>query len=313
MTPKFPVHPGMITSDEENLILQIVRDTHNIDDSCFVEIGPWLGKSSYCILDGLRPLDLNTNLDLPKLLCFDRFRWSSMYAEASKKYSDFISYYSLNMLTEGDCFQDAFDKIMADHVSGLPVMSSKMEASDISLTDFTSFAGDRHISAFFIDASKNWEDNYSVLSCISSYMRGQQSDTILYLQDALHPTAYRLLNLIVLSQGFSWYGYSSNSGTALAIRVHNDFKLPSHTMNDYDISYLFSAWNGFRGFLGADHHYSEMVNLALASFLIFTDHHDAARSIASEALREMNAHSISLYERLAGSKVVKQFKSLNLI
>jgi hypothetical protein len=312
MPLQFRAHPGMITAEEEEFILQIISNEKDIEHSCFVEVGPWLGKSSYCILNGIHSLNPNIQLDEPKLLCIDRFKWSRMYAAASENYTDFLTYYSLDKLLEGDCFQAAFDKIMADHSSNIPVRSIKKEVSEIGLSDFTSFSSDRRISAFFIDASKNWEDNYFLLASIQSFVERAENEVIIYLQDALHPTAYRLLNLLVLSQGISWYSYSQRTGTALAITASNRFTLPSYKMSDFDVSYLFANWNILTDFL-AGHHLSDMSNLALASFLIFTNHQDVGSSIASEVLRGMDDESIALFERLAGNKVIKQYKSLKLL
>ena len=312
MSPQICAHPGMITSDEEDLILDLISKVGDVDESRFIEIGPWLGKSSYCILDAIDSLNPGFSLSDPKLLCIDRFRWSSMYAVASKDFSDFMSYYSLDKLSEGDCFQLAFDKIMADHVSNIPVKSLKKEVFDIDLNDIISFAGGESISVFFIDASKNWEDNYSLLDCISKYAKESSNEFIVYLQDAFHPTAYRLLNLLVLCEGLDWHSYSLRTGTALVVRVSSDFRLPSRVMNEFDVSHLFSSWSDFREFM-VDHHLFKMNTLALASFLFFTGHSDAGRSIASEILGGMNPQEAQLFEKLAGTKVVRQYKFHNLI
>jgi len=148
-------HPGMISSDEEKLIKSIVLDSYLNNSSCFIEIGPWLGKSTYCILDAIENIYLPKNSGPPLLACYDRFIWSEMYARSVQNYSSFSSFYELDKLREGESFQSNFEKIIENHPSKILVTSSIREVSEISLDDFISFSSSRDISAFFIDASKN--------------------------------------------------------------------------------------------------------------------------------------------------------------
>lgn len=312
MTEIYLDHPGMITSDEEELIGNIIRNDLKNSCPCFVEVGPWLGKSTYCILDSISTTYEHIDVDSRPLICFDRFKWSDMYSDSVRNYSEFASRYGIDKLKDGDCFQVEFDNIMADHSSKIAVVSSKKEVSEISLGDITSFAANRHVSAFFIDASKNWEYNYSLLGTISRYLSQAPGKSIIYLQDALHPTAYRLLSLIVLSEGFEWHRLSLNTGTAVSIMAGNNFRLPSFQMDDYDVSQLFSSWHEFKRFLG-EHHLSEMSSLALVSFLIFTGHSDAAKSVGIQTLSGMDKSSIQIFERLVGNKVLKQYRSIGIL
>ena len=134
----------------------------------------------------------------------------------------------------------------------------------------------------------------------------------MYFHDALHTSAYRLLNLLILSDGLSWSDYSETSGTAVSVKIPSNISLPSSDMKSFEISDLLARWKGFRRFT-SNHHFGALLDLSLVSFLAFTNHREAAYTMGLDILGSLGEERLQLFRKLVGSKVLKQYQAIGLL
>jgi hypothetical protein len=113
--------PGMLTENEKQYYLYITQFYSGI--GCFVELGPWLGLSTYYLVNGLT---LNPNFKNQKIHCFDDFIWRSSWMNKWLKETKILC------PSNHESFKSLFIEQMTSHgiIDNLEVYQSKFSDYD---------------------------------------------------------------------------------------------------------------------------------------------------------------------------------------
>lgn len=173
--------PTMITPEERQYLYWLGADVWQ-GEGYVVEIGPWLGGSTWCLAAGMRqsghPID-------KRLVVYDNFVWR-----------DFMSSRTSLDLKPGDCFQSEFQKNLQEFESTIDswkqtlpdeVIEHDREAHSKRYTDsenvplFRGVPGSDPVEILFIDGAKSWMGQKHLLLHVAERMIPGKS--ILVCQD----------------------------------------------------------------------------------------------------------------------------------
>jgi hypothetical protein len=182
-----PSHiPTMITREEIRYLRWLTEALWD-DSGHVVEMGPWLGGSTFCLAAGMRARSSETR---HKLHVFDSFEWREFMSERSPL-----------KVANGASFEPHFQANLAPFadlvVSKCAVLPDELLATDASLAEYRQaeakeqarFAWrDGPIQLLFVDGAKSWTGmRHLLLETAPSWIPGK---TILVCQDYKHWGCY---------------------------------------------------------------------------------------------------------------------------
>jgi len=158
---KLPAHiPTMISSEEQRYLYWLTR-THWQDVGHVVEMGPWLGGSSYCLLEGMQGGNSHG------LHVFDNFVWR-----------EFMGGRGGPELADGESFESHFRMNLAPHADRLTVHNAWLpdeEAHDDpelaairepipADAKMVAWQADEPVEILFVDGAKSWRGLTTLLA-----------------------------------------------------------------------------------------------------------------------------------------------------
>lgn len=178
----FPDHISTMISAEEKQYLYWLGRSAWQGVGLIVEIGPWLGGSTWCLAAGMHD---SGHVTKKRLVVYDNFIWREFMSERAPL-----------DLKPGDCFQAEFlkniqkyESIVDSYKRALPdeIINSDQEAqskryiSDENITLFQALPGSEPLEILFVDGAKSWLGLKHLLFNISD--RLIQGQSILVCQD----------------------------------------------------------------------------------------------------------------------------------
>ncbi len=161
-----PEIPAMLSEDEKFLYFKTASGYRG--KGAVIEIGPWLGASTYQICSGLQASGHDWSLTV-----LDRFKWSPLYASGFPQVG----------LKRGDSFLPLFRQHLAPYSSKLNVLTGEVLEIE-SLLELS-----ESIELLFIDAPKSWRMLWAVLNHVGPrLLRGSR----IMMQDFLHITSRQI-------------------------------------------------------------------------------------------------------------------------
>ncbi len=145
--------PGMITTEESQYYTYVGRFFSGMGEA--VELGPWLGRSTHYILDGLKP---NSHFAGRRLHVFDDFIWRPSWM------NEYVS--EPERLGNHQDFRPLFDKYTADIASDLHVERVKITDYDGNESLPVLTWPDKPIEILYVDCGRTVAANegwYAVL------------------------------------------------------------------------------------------------------------------------------------------------------
>lgn len=153
----FPSDIPTMISPEEKQYLHWLGSSAWQGKGLVVEIGPWLGGSTWCLAAGMQS---SRNRTSKRLVVYDNFIWR-----------EFMSERAMLNLGPGDCFQteflknvSKFDSVVDSYKRTLPdeVIASDLDAqskryvADEDVELFQGVAGSESVEILFVDGAKSW-------------------------------------------------------------------------------------------------------------------------------------------------------------
>ena len=168
------INPGMITDEEEKLYFYIAKN-YFTPNRKYLEIGPWLGRSTQRICQGLTEAD---NSKTWELICYDKFLWTKEHAKKTKNHkAEFL----VKNLNPGNSFRDVFLQMMGRYSRNIKACCG--DVINIKNRLFCELVPTDKIGILFVDASKNWEDNTEMLRFLAQYFVVDKQASIILFQD----------------------------------------------------------------------------------------------------------------------------------
>lgn len=177
-------NPGMVTPEEEQLYFHLARTFWN-EDRFYMEFGPWLGRSTTRICQGLEaaaPRQWRLN-------CYDLFRWHGDHIPKAARGGMPAAMVGLK---EGDSFREAFLTLMGDFRGRITTYEGAV--ADAASVLAGAFPPSAKLGVLFVDASKGW-DNAQLLRAVA---RNLTPGTRIVFQDFFMNTAATLQLLLML-------------------------------------------------------------------------------------------------------------------
>ena len=182
-----PSIPTMITSEEKSYVYWLTREEWS-GVSDVVEVGPWLGGSTWFLASGM---EANRHASGAKLHVIDDFRWRPFMAERARlplaPGASFRSYFERNL--------KAKRKLLVIHEAALPddrslalVDEGGHIASDPGLPVFSGVSIPGQIGIVFVDGAKSWSALLHLLRELAP--RFIPGETVLVFQDFQYWLAY---------------------------------------------------------------------------------------------------------------------------
>lgn len=162
--------PSMTSADEKALYFDVARSYGG--RGAVIEIGSWLGSSTFEICRGLDASGRDWRLTV-----IDRFRWSDLYERS----------YPGIALRDGESFLPLFRQ-------NLTAYADRIDCIEAELKDLpTVFAPPERIELLFVDAPKSWGMLWTVLDLLAPCL---VVGARLVFQDFLHITSRQLIWLL---------------------------------------------------------------------------------------------------------------------
>ena len=177
-------NPGMVTPEEEQLYFHLAQ-TFWSEDRFYMEFGPWLGRSTTRICQGLEAVAPGKW----RLSCYDLFRWGGDHIPKAAKAGMPAAVAGLK---EGDSFREAFLSLMGDFKHRITTYEGGV--ADAASVLAGAFPAAAKLGVLFVDASKGW-DNAQLLKALA---RNLAPGTRVVFQDFFMNSAATLQLLLML-------------------------------------------------------------------------------------------------------------------
>lgn len=161
-----PAIPAMLSEDEKYLYHKTAGSYRG--KGAVIEIGPWLGASTYQICSGLATSGHDWSLTV-----LDRFKWSPLYANGFPKVD----------LKRGDSFLPLFREHLSPYSSKINVLTGEV----LEIEELLQLS--ESVELLFIDAPKSWRMLWTVFNHLGP--RLQRGSRVL-MQDFLHITSRQI-------------------------------------------------------------------------------------------------------------------------
>jgi predicted O-methyltransferase YrrM len=178
--------PSMITPEEASYLRWLGRE-YWTGEGDVVEIGPWLGGSTWCLASGMR--DCPRRARDARLHAADNFRWRSFMTAPGVSLADGESFRPLfeqNLAEFGELIR-VHEVRLPDEPLGDIEFGAPMRDYDSGLPLFSRGLLTRPVEIVFVDGAKSWTALAYVLQELTGSLR---ADGLLVLQDFKAPHAY---------------------------------------------------------------------------------------------------------------------------
>lgn len=169
--------PTMLT-EEELRMLNWAGETRVIPGTRALEIGPWLGASTYALAAGMRKGG-QANIQLQSV---DSFVWhpfmSERTAHSLEPGQSFESLFNDNLAELDDLIQPICARLPDDLIQGDPLYDSIRDSLPDTIPVFTWESGP-DLSLLFVDGAKSWRAYRHLLQQVSSSFMPDQTTIIL--------------------------------------------------------------------------------------------------------------------------------------
>jgi hypothetical protein len=186
---QMPPHiPSMISLEEKNYLYWLTRDMWNgVGD--IVEVGPWLGGSTWCLAAGMEANSRRT--DGVSLHVIDNFRWRPFMSERAPlklaPNESFRPYFEQNLAPKMSLLR-IHEQSLPDDDSATLAVSGGVRADTADLPLYSGRELSRGVAILFVDGAKSWSGLVHLLREIGPrFLRGE---TLLVLQDFQNWLAY---------------------------------------------------------------------------------------------------------------------------
>jgi hypothetical protein len=187
----------MISPEEQRYLFWLTR-THWKDVGHVVEMGPWLGGSSYCLLEGMQAAGA-ASTSPHKLHVFDNFVWR-----------EFMGGRGGPELDDGASFESHFRRTLAPHAARLAVHNAwlpddeahddpELEAIREPIppdAELVTWCADDPVEILFVDGAKSWRGMTALLTTFVDALIPDRS--LLVFQDYKYWGEYWVATLVEL-------------------------------------------------------------------------------------------------------------------
>jgi hypothetical protein len=290
-------NPGMISITEEKLYYHVARESFD-PALAVVEIGPWLGRGTQRICDGL-----SERSDDWRLVCFDRFVWNHHFSRISAEQG---AEAATRHLRKGASFEGAFRALMGPYAERIRSVRGTLANIDRRLAPV--LPAGRAIGTLFVDASKDWINNVRLLRFFSDRLTTGTKGAMILFQDFLYFPAYRLIFLTMLLPGITPVLYS-RTGCTVVFRATSGISSRERAFRA-DLPETLSqpvieaAWQRLSRVIPRARIERNSVQLALPLMLWSCGHYDAAVSAFRE-VRLTESERDRLIEKSGGVEKTK--------
>lgn len=182
-----PSLPTMISLEEKRYLYWLGRNVWT-GKGAIVEIGPWLGGSTYCLASGMRA---NPTARGPKLHVYDSFEWRSFMSKRAplplREGESFLPYFMGNLEPFAQDLE-VVRCVLPDEALPQDRLAMGVRHTEVSPEELFHWGGDERIEILFIDGAKSWSGMLHLLSeTAPSLIPGT---TLLVCQDYKHWGCY---------------------------------------------------------------------------------------------------------------------------
>lgn len=178
----FPNHISTMISAEEKQYLYWLGGSVWRGKGLIVEIGPWLGGSTWCLAAGMKSSGHVTD---KRLVVYDNFIWREFMSERAAldlKPGDSFQAEFLKNLSKYESVVDSYKRALPDEtIASDQDAQSKRYVSDENVTLFEGVPGSETVEILFVDGAKSWLGLKHLLLNVSERLVPGQS--ILVCQD----------------------------------------------------------------------------------------------------------------------------------
>ncbi len=177
---RLPPHIPTMISAEERRYLYWLASEHWQGQGHIVEMGPWLGGSTFCLAAGMQAAGSDSSR---KLHVFDNFVWR-----------EFMNGRGGPELADGACFQEHFQQNLQPHSERVVVHQAWLPdepAGDAELAaireevpkgaDLVSWPTGEPVEILFVDGAKSWQGMTTLLTTFAEALIPERS--LLVFQD----------------------------------------------------------------------------------------------------------------------------------
>ncbi len=165
---RYPDIPTMISEDEKRYLYWLASKIYT-GQGVIVEIGPWLGGSTFCLAAGLAH---NSLIDKKKIVVYDNFIWRQFmqqrYPLPIREGESFLPFFNNFIQEYSDLISAHQESLPDENISDDSYLANRRQR-DEEIKQLVKHKGSDKVEVLFIDGAKSWSGMKYLLQEFNRY------------------------------------------------------------------------------------------------------------------------------------------------